>query len=149
MINLVYYIPKYFKIQELVDPETFAALGTRCWILFRPELLWTIDEIRVFFDRPVLINNWIFGGTLKYRGFRPSSCKVGAKFSQHKFGCAVDFDVRDMTANEVRKKIMDNYKTSKAFQHITAMERNVTWVHIDLRNIEPPKDGSGITFFDP
>ncbi len=55
--------------------------------------------------------------------------KVGAKYSQHRFGRAVDFDVKGISAETVRNDIRKGY-----FSEITCIEADVNWVHIDVRN---------------
>jgi hypothetical protein len=127
--------PKYFKIQELVDPDTLTRYGEDyCWkTFFDKRLLIQIDLLREYFGKPITINNWNEGGEFKYRGFRQSNCTVGATNSQHRFGRAVDFDVQGLTADEVRKEIC-KFKYLPSFKFISRMEDLVTWVHIDCAN---------------
>ena len=120
------YIPKYFQWHELVPN----AIYKDYWlILMDTRLLMTIDAMRMHYNRPITINNWIDGGNFRYRGFRPFDCNVGAKFSQHKFGRAVDLDVSGISAEQVRNDIR-----SGLFPEITCIEKDVNWVHIDVRN---------------
>lgn len=120
------YIPKYFQWHELVPN----AIYKDYWlILMDVRLLMTIDAMRMHYNRPITINNWINGGKFRYRGFRPFDCNVGAKFSQHKFGRAVDLDVSGISAEQVRNDIR-----SGLFPEITCIEKDVNWVHIDVRN---------------
>lgn len=124
----------HFKIQELVDPETYKLLGENAWSLFDPYLLSTMDRIRQRYNVPVTVNNWHTGGPFKDRGFRSSDSKTGAKFSAHRTGKAFDFDVEGKTADEVRKDILDN-KEHIDFMFINRIEIGVPWVHIDLANV--------------
>jgi len=129
-----YYIPKYFKIEELVDPVMLKRFGS--YNLFKNALdsriLFEIDNIRTFFNKPITINNWNIGGEFSLRGLRPFDCKEGGLLSAHKFGKALDFDVKGLTAEEVRQAIIKN---SSKFINISRMEDNVSWVHIDCVNI--------------
>ena len=100
---MYYYAPIHFTVKELVDPDTFSVLGDSSLWLFKPEALWTLDAIRKFFNAPVLVNNWASGGNFKYRGFRPSNCKVGATNSQHRLGNAFDFNCScDYSSTEIQ-----------------------------------------------
>jgi hypothetical protein len=120
----------HFIIKEFVPPEIWSAEGEQSISLVDPRLLITIEAIRVHFNRPITINDWHLGGQYKYRGYRPKDCKVGAKLSMHKEGKALDFDVCDLDAREVREEILKN---EDKFPHIKRMENNVDWIHIDLR----------------
>ena len=127
-----YYKPEHFLVQELVDPITYKLLGEQALICMDLRLLKLLDELRNFFKVPMHVNNWHTGGQLKSRGFRAPSNPVGANFSQHHFGRAVDFDAEGMSADNVRSIIINNqYKAP--FDQITAMEINISWVHIDIR----------------
>ena len=128
-----FYKPRHFKVQEFVPPATYKVLGNRAIILISYNILKTADAIREWFNRPVKINDWCFGGKLKYRGYRPCGCPVGAKYSQHKIGAAIDFEVQGMAAEAVRRELVAN---SSHFLYITAIEKNTpTWVHVDCRPI--------------
>jgi len=122
------YKCKYFKISELVPPEIINLPEDYLWELFDENILRVIDNIRETLDRPITINNWKIGGSFSLRGFRPKNTKIGAPQSAHKLGKAIDFDVKGMTAEEVRKYLIKNYKL---FPEIGRIEDDVNWVHID------------------
>lgn len=138
-----FYKPKYFKPQELVDRETFQRFGESSYMFFDIRLLKTIDGIREYFRKPMVINNWHLGGKFSSRGLRTPTNTIGAPYSQHRFGRAVDFHIFGISAEEVRKEIIKNQNIFP-FNEITAIEKDVTWVHIDFRNI----DYQGIYLFN-
>jgi len=120
------YIPKYFTWQELMPSPEYE----HYWLILMDErILRTLDAIREHYKRPVIVNNWHKGGAFRNRGFRPMTGNVGAKYSQHRFGRAADFDVSGIPAERVREDIR-----SGLFPEITCIEKNVNWVHIDVRN---------------
>lgn len=126
---------KYFKIEELVSEKVLNELGEElCWGLIDERLIKTLDSIREHFGKPIVVNNWKNKGDYKDRGFR-SETSTGAKYSQHKFGRAVDFDVVGLTAREVRTNIMKNIEK---FPFLKRMEDDVNWVHIDVANTNSP-----------
>lgn len=127
------YKCKYFDIKELVDHETFRRFGTDAWMFFDPRALMSLDAIREFYGVPVSVNNWPYGGSNQYRGFRPGNCDVGAEYSQHRLGAAFDCNIQGIPASVVRKDIVDNKDT--IFQLINCIEDDVSWVHFDVRNI--------------
>jgi len=132
-----FHRPYYFNIKELVDKKTFSNIGWNAlYWCFDSRLLWTADAIRHYFGRPMLINNWDMGGNLQYRGFRPFNCNFGAKFSQHRFGRAIDFNILGMDDQEVRKIIKEKGRSESCFKYINRLEdfKGMNWVHIDLAN---------------
>lgn len=127
-----------FDIRELVPPHIWdlheqGAVDAR-WFL-RPETLDMAQGVRDRYARRVEINNWLFGGELEERGYRVPSTDVGATYSQHKLGCAIDFEVEGMTADEVREDIARNEQSFRRMG-VTAIESGEyasTWVHMDCR----------------
>lgn len=128
-------LPKYFDLQELVDPVTYSKLGSHAWKLLDPRLLWTADQLRQRFGFMV-VNTWRRGGKFRYRGFRPSDCCEGAFYSQHKMGRALDCHFVDCTVQEARSDILKNFADTEAYQHITCVELDVSWLHFDVRNYD-------------
>lgn len=127
-----YYEPEFFCVQEYVPPEIYKKLGDKAILLIDRRVLKTDDELRRFFGKPITINNWHRGGNRKYSGFRPAGCKVGARYSQHKYGRASDKLVSGMTAQEVRDAVIKNIGL---FPHISVIENSVEWLHTDCRCI--------------
>ena len=130
------YRCQYFKLEELVPPETFNQVfdPSRLWIVFDPLALWTLDNLR---DRygPLIVNTWSRG--LRYGGYRPLDCSIGAKWSQHKFGRAFDPKSSTVTADEMRKDILDmsfQKRQSVGLDHINRVEMSVNWFHFDTGN---------------
>jgi len=126
------YQPRHFIVQEFVPPELYKALGARSIFVMDYYIVKMADAIREYFGLPMTINNWKWGGKFKYRGFRPCECKVGAKYSLHRTGKAIDFDIAGVSAEEVRQEILNH---PRLFPHIAALEKGVSWVHADCRCI--------------
>ena len=124
------YKCEHFKIWELVPEELMTMPEEYLWGLFDEGLLIAIDRLRECLGRPITINNWKSGGRFKWRGLRTNSCKIGAPKSMHRFGCAFDFDVKGMTAQEVRDYLMNH---QIMFPEIKRIEDGVNWVHIDCK----------------
>ena len=122
------YRPKYFQWYELMPSKKYQ----NYWLILMDErILITLDEVRKYYGRPVTVNNWYWGGKFNSRGWREQNDQDGATLSQHKFGRAVDFDVYQIPAEEVRNDIRKG-----KFPLITCIERDVSWVHIDVRNVK-------------
>jgi len=134
------YKCQFFKIQELVSSAVYDDRGQKAWSLLDERALKTLDKLREVFGS-VTVNDWLWGGSNEFRGFREPSCKVGAKYSQHRFGRAFDCKFRSVSADEVREYILQN---PNEFPYIASIEMNVSWLHFDVRNYGP-----GILKFNP
>ena len=139
---MIYYQPKYFQPQELLPPEIYDEIKEEGLWLIDYRMLKTVDILRDFFGKPITINNWVFGGDRKYSGLRPFNTIVGAKYSQHKYGRAMDCIIMDVPAEDARHQIMLN---QQHFSCITCMEKGVSWLHIDCRATNVPN----IILIDP
>lgn len=132
-----YYIPKHFRIEELVPPhmvQQASRAPEQLFILFDVYALQTLEALRHRYG-PVTINNWHMGGSRSLSGWRPFDCSTGAPLSQHKFGRAFDCLFRDATPKEVRYDII-NRQDDAAFAHINRIEafEGMNWFHFDTGN---------------
>lgn len=127
------YRPKFFKLTELVDPDTYAERGERAWEILQPAILVVLDDLRAAFG-PVTVNNWADGGPYKESGLRSFVTATGAKYSMHRFGGAMDCKMKGITPAEAVAHIL---KHRQRFPTITTMENpdaTPTWLHVDCRN---------------
>ena len=122
-----FYKPKYFAAYEVVPPEIFQVYAEASFFFIRPEILKTADDLRAVFGRAI-INDYQFGGSYKYRGFRPPLVHVGAFLSEHKRGNALDIVFENYDAEEVRQYIL---KRPEKFPAIKRIEGGVSWLHFD------------------
>lgn len=122
-----------FDIREFVPPDVYDFHGAESELLLDARLPILMEKIRSLCgNKPIIINTWAWGGRFKYRGYRPPDCTVGAPRSMHKQGKAVDFDVKGLTAEQVRGVIRLN-QIELMKLGLTRMETGVSWVHIDLK----------------
>lgn len=130
-------IKKYFDIRELVGKSTYSKHGQGAWKFLDFRLLKALLIIREGIDKPISSNNWFKGGQFSQRGLRTNVQQIfkglfrkGILYlSGHVLGKAIDFDVEGMKAEEVRQWIKDN---EHLFQFKIRLEKNVTWVHLDV-----------------
>lgn len=123
---------KNYIIQELVTPEIFASRGQRAWELIDARAAQMLQALRDRFG-PCTVNNWHNGGSYKESGLRDPSTKIGATYSQHKYGRAFDCKFRSATPHEVFDEVRRNHGK---FQFITTLEDvtySPTWLHFDTR----------------
>jgi hypothetical protein len=143
------YKPQHFAGHELFDQnyyhEILSDLGGRTFILYDDRVLITADRLRKRFG-PIVVNDWKWGGGFNFRGFRPPGCTVGAAYSQHRFGRALDMDPQSITAEEIRADIIAK-PNEATYEYITAIETDISWLHYDVRNHN--KNELGLLVFKP
>lgn len=135
---------KYFKIQELVSKQTYEKYGEKSWMFLDERLISTLDALREYFNAPITVNNWLWGGNLQQRGLRTNcdeivknkTLKNSLYVSQHCLGKAVDFNVKNHTVKDVYKVILENPKAFPYIKRIENINKTPTWVHIDIANTE-------------
>lgn len=132
---------KYFKIQELVSPELYKEKGDMCWLFIDRNLIITLDTLREFFDAPITVNNWLYGGNLKQRGLRANKDQIVVDkkryyVSQHCLGKAVDINVKGFTPEEVYDKIIKHHNKFPYITRIENINNTPTWTHIDCANTD-------------
>ncbi len=137
-------IKDYFDIRELVSREVYNKEGENAWRFFDPRLLEVMLFIREDLGKPISVNGWFFGKSFSQRGLRENTGSVVRKKTQdgklylsaHVFGQALDFDVKGMSAAEVRNKLVD---MADRLPYSIRLEANVNWVHLDVA----VKEGQG------
>lgn len=132
------YKCKYFKIQELVNPELLKMIPENTiWMMFDDRLLKCADLVREKYG-VITIN----AGTWIDCGLRKMDSKNGAKWSAHKFARALDLHIVSLDKkyagkkeekikayDEVRKLLLKD----EAFSAIN-FEMGISWLHIDTFN---------------
>jgi hypothetical protein len=144
-------VSKDFFLDEFIHPELYARFGTKSLLWIRPEIIVIAQEIRNLFGKTI-INNWSANGAftpdefLKLNrkmqdgyftesGLRLPLTSIGAKYSMHKYGCAVDLKFTDVTPQEVRDYLIKYYKLKFQPLGLTRMEDETpSWVHVDIAN---------------
>jgi len=144
------YRPKHFKLEELVDPELFKALGERCWELLDEDALQMLDCIRERFG-PVVVNNWHTNGSsftnqiYRHSGLRRMDSKIGSSRSQHKWGKAFDCKFEDYEPHQVFNYIVDHPEDFPLITRLENVKHTPTWLHFDTKET----DGDDIYVFNP
>ena len=166
----MYYKPKYFEPEEIfsklvVENHTVrnksgerSYIDNSIWRLMDERILKTLDLLRMDYG-PVIVNDYKWGGQNQYRGYRPaieliahSESMIDGKFipkfssftSQHCHGRAIDCKFKYHEAEYIRYQIK-NDQSFITFSHITAVEKDVSWLHFDVRPWN--KTNLGILFF--
>lgn len=127
-------ISSNFYLDEYIPELLYKRLEkhTQVMIGLIDDRLIRADQILRHKFGPVTINNWWNGGPRTWSGLRLPESPVYSPNSQHTFGRASDKIFRDVSAEEVRKYIEQDWK----YLGITCIEANVNWVHSDIRNTQ-------------
>lgn len=128
-------ISNNFLLQEFVPKDIYYQFHNKSQWFIQKHVVEYMEAIRVRYGQSITINDWKWGGKFNYRGFRPPNSTVGAKLSQHRLGNAVDFNVKNMSCDEVREDILNNQRwhMSKGLTTIEDGAYAPTWVHVDFR----------------
>jgi hypothetical protein len=126
-------VTKNFSVQELVPPDVYNARGDAAAQLIDLRIVLVAQWLREKTGQSIVINNWNSGGQYQESGLRNFDTATGAKWSQHKFGRALDLKVNGMEPEAVRQLIRDNWDTLKVIGLTTIEKDTPTWVHIDCR----------------
>jgi hypothetical protein len=135
-------VSKNFILQEFVSKEFYDKYSWSSLWFIDSRIIETCQKLRDNLEIPLTINNWYYGGDRQESGLRVPGMKNYSQYSQHSFGRAVDIISKQMSAEEMRKHIFSN---PSQYPHIKAIERKVTWLHIDCRNT----NSKAFMLFDP
>ena len=135
-----------FRIEELVSREVFHAYGEDAWALLDTDTLHVLMILRGYIDKPITINNWLWGGHFDERGFRENICDIckgktdkGKLYtSGHVLGKAIDFHVDGLSSDLIREWMLDNMEL---FPCKIRLENElngtpISWVHFDTKYYE-------------
>jgi hypothetical protein len=82
----------------------------------------------------IVINDAYIGGGYNWSGFRTFDCGVGAKYSQHRFGRALDLKFLDQIEPSAVQAYIMQHEEEFLQLGLTRMENTdytPTWLHID------------------
>jgi hypothetical protein len=129
---------KHFNLKELINPNIYERYGDHAWKFLNPLILSSIDALREAIDSPIIINDWQWGGNYKDSGMREVDSSVGASYSMHKFGNAMDLKFPESSVDIVYDYILDNqeYWYDIGIRRIENIKYTPTWVHIDCSNTD-------------
>ena len=124
-------IGKYFQIQELVCPHTDRKWGDRAWQFLDTSFLHALLVIRRDILQVPMTCNYDGAGQ---RGLRCNRCelvkeKSSVYLSSHMLGKAGDFTCKGLTAEEARRRIIEN---AHLLPCNIRLEGGVNWLHIDV-----------------
>lgn len=141
--EIIKELKNYFKIQEFVDQKTYKAHGERAWKFLDTDFLHAVLIIRINLKKGMTFNNWSIGGKFSQRGLRTNICSIVKKkteasklyLSAHLLGKGGDFDVKGMSAEEVRNWIKENedlfpFKIRLEWK-FNSTGKAISWVHLD------------------
>lgn len=124
-----------FIIQEFVPKIIFDTYGEKSVWFINPTMVGIAQKLRTDTGKVVTVNNWHSGGTFTLRGYRPPNTAIGARYSQHKLGNAIDINIAGMEEREVYDFIISRWDDYAAAGLTTIENPSFTpgWLHLDCR----------------
>lgn len=113
--------------------------STLLWQFIDQRIIDTIHNLRTRYGK-MIMNDYEWNGNNEYRGYRQWSCNVGAMFSQHKFGRAADLVPVETDIHVIQQDILAD-PWHPDFRHITTIELDIPWLHIDCRDHDKRMNG--------
>ena len=135
----------YFTHDELVPPEIAGKGADFCFGLFQPRLLDGLDQLRQDLGFALFVNDWVVGGSRKFCGYRPRSCRIGAAKSLHKAGAAIDLHTRTEAQMAALRARIIKMGHIYGFTRMEDPAFTPVWCHIDTR----PHNFGGVHIFKP
>lgn len=131
------YKCKYFKLNELVSPSVYAHFGIFAWKFLDENMLKDIDLLRELWGKPLIINNYAWGGTYKESGLRCNTdsivrTKKTPYLSAHCLGRGFDIkpeNIKDVP--DLYKCIQLNFHKFKSISRLEDINSAPTWCHVD------------------
>lgn len=118
------YIPKYFKLSELLVTDT-GLINTPSWeVIINLSALCehVLDPIRIAFKRPIHVNSG-------FRTLGVNKAIGGAKNSQHCLGMASDITAGD---DKMNKELFELILSTGIIFDQLIEEKNFRWIHISF-----------------
>lgn len=151
-------ISKNFHLQELVHPKLYSVLGERVQDWLNPMLPFCCQALRDEFG-PMIVNDWWWEldkedwespmawiTCYTDSGLRLPQGDVGAIYSSHRGGCAVDLKFLQGAPAAAQKQILED---PESYPYITRMENveiTKVWLHVEVGKRRP---GDNIIVFNP
>jgi len=123
---------KYFDLREFIPKDIYEINGEDSINLIDKRCIYAAYAFRIEFGT-ISINDWLYGGDVNFRGYRPENCPIGVKRSMHKKGQAVDLVFLDTSIESVKRAVQrDNYYW-RYVVGITRIELGTPHLHIDFK----------------
>lgn len=129
-------INEYFFLDEFIPPEIYSVRGAKSISLMDNRIIEGISLLRKYAGVPFVVNNWASGGNRDESGLRLPNTRTGAKWSQHKYGRAVDIVPKGMTVRQlfaILKAHEDEFVSKKLITTVENVNHTLTWLHVDCR----------------
>jgi len=129
-------VSENFFLWEFVPRNILYRLEERALLLIDSRIIEVAQYLRKMYGK-TFINTYGIKGHLQNSGFRPCDAGIGAEFSQHKYGRAVDLKFPETSHAIIFKQITTGESIQKDLYQLGArrledIEDTPTWIHIDL-----------------
>jgi hypothetical protein len=131
-----------FYLDEFIPPEIYSVRGASSIELLDIRIIAGVQFIREKAEAKYgsgvsfTVNNWFNKGTRHESGLRLPNTRTGAKWSQHKYGRAVDIVPKGLSVAQLFEIVKENERYLLDSGFITTVENiafTKTWLHVDCR----------------
>ncbi len=129
-------ISEHFFLDEVIPPEIYSVRKAASIELMDSRILTGLQKLRTYAGVPFTVNNWATGGPRHESGLRLANTRTGAKWSQHKYGRAIDIVPRGMTVRQlfnILKAHEDEFVSNGWITTVENVDATLTWLHVDCR----------------
>lgn len=131
------YQCKYFRLNELVSPGVYAHFGIFAWKFLNQGMLRDLDLLRELWGKPIIINNYAWGGSYKESGLRCNTdsivkAKKTPYLSAHCLGLGFDIKpeyIKDLP--DLIKCVQTNYHKFTTISRMENPQFTPSWLHLD------------------
>jgi len=131
-----YKLTDNFYLDEFIHPDIYRKFGNKSVWFIDQRMVYIAQALRDDMATPAIINNWATGGNYKSSGVRVMAAKVGAKYSQHKYGRAIDIKFGSWQATKEAYDFILVNQDKYMELGLTTLENikyTPTWLHLDCR----------------
>ena len=131
------YECKWFKLHELVSPAVYAHFGVFAWRFLDEGMKKDLDLLRELWGKPLIINNYAWGGSYKESGLRCNTdsivrSKKTPYLSGHVLGRAFDIKPEYMKdLPDLIKCVQLNYHKFSTISRMENPKLTPSWLHLD------------------
>lgn len=135
-------LTEHFYLDEFIPPEIYSARGVKSIALLDMRIIAGVQFLREKAQEKYgssvsfTVNNWYNKGKRHESGLRLPNTRTGAKWSQHKYGRAVDIVPKGLSVAQLFEIVKDNERYLIDAGFITTIENiayTKTWLHVDCR----------------
>jgi hypothetical protein len=123
-----------FYLDEFIHPVIYKRFKGNSKLYLSQDLVNLVQAIREKYGKPIFINTWFNGGSLKNSGLRDYKNPLGSRLnrSRHYYGLCADLHAKDI--KELQRHVIDNkeFYHDKGLRVVEDFNFTASWCHISV-----------------